>query len=73
MKIIKCCKNCDKSLYIGTPGDPDWRHHCDIITSGLIKTESECKEHRYKYFSPKEHEKANLQELSHKKVLGGAA
>jgi hypothetical protein len=56
MKIIKCCKNCDNSLYIGTPGDPDWRHHCDIITSGRIKTEAECKEHRYKYFSPKEHE-----------------
>jgi hypothetical protein len=57
MKIIKSCKNCECSLYIGTPGDPsNWRHGCDVVTSGRIKTEAECKEHGYKYFYPKEKE-----------------
>jgi hypothetical protein len=60
VKRVKCCKNCDYSLYIGTPGDPDWRHHCDLITSGRIETELECKEHGYKYFFPKEKEEEKL-------------
>jgi hypothetical protein len=39
MKIIKSCKNCECSLYIGTPGDPtNWRHGCDVVTSCRIET-----------------------------------
>jgi RNase P subunit RPR2 len=59
MKTVKCCKNCDYSLYIGAPDDPGRRRHCDVITSGRIKTEIECKEHGYKHFFPKEKEEAN--------------
>jgi hypothetical protein len=77
MKIIKSCKNCECSLYIGIPGDPsNWRHGCDVVTSGRIETEAGCKEYEYKYFSPKEKEEEaplplnseNYTELQKKKV-----
>jgi hypothetical protein len=55
-KTNKRCSNCDESLSIGTPSDPNRRHHCDSVTSGRIKTESECEEQGYKYFFPKEYE-----------------
>jgi hypothetical protein len=57
VKMVKCCKNCECSLYIRTRGEPsNWKHGCDVITSGRIETEAECKEHGYKCFSPKEEE-----------------
>jgi hypothetical protein len=55
MKLNRC-RNCDFSLYIGAPSDPNRRRHCDVVASGRIKTMSECKERGYKLFRPKEHE-----------------
>jgi hypothetical protein len=60
MKIARCCKNCEYSLWFAPKRDPEHKHWCDCITSGLIKNESACTEHGYKYFSKKEpYEEAN--------------
>jgi hypothetical protein len=59
MEVTKCCKNCENSLWIGAPDNPERRHGCDCVTSGSIKNESECKESGYKHFSEKEREEAN--------------
>jgi hypothetical protein len=56
MEMVKSCKTCNMSLYIGSPDDPDRQHGCDVVTSGRIKNESECKDFGFKYFFPKEHE-----------------
>jgi hypothetical protein len=39
--MVKCCKNRERSLWIGAPGDHGRKHWCDCITSDLIKNEKE--------------------------------
>lgn len=56
MEKVKCCRNCENSLWAGTPDDPNREHLCHVVTSGRIKNETKCKDFGHKHFSPKETE-----------------